>query len=43
MGRAHQGSPAKIVGNNEDALARIMRAAHGMAEEITARQKQQKL
>jgi hypothetical protein len=30
---------AKIVGNDEDELARIMRAAHDMAEEMTARQR----
>ena len=28
----------KIVGNDEDKLTRIMRAAHDMAEEMTARQ-----
>lgn len=32
----------KIVGNDEDKLARIMRAAHEMAEEMTARQKRRK-
>ena len=29
----------KIVGNDEDKLARIMRAAHDMAEEMRARQR----
>jgi hypothetical protein len=30
---------AKIVGSDENELARIMRAAHDMAEEMTARQR----
>jgi hypothetical protein len=33
----------KIVGNDEDKLARVTRAAHDMAEDMTARQKQRKL
>ena len=33
----------KIVGNDEDKLARIVRAAQQMAEEMTARQEQRKV
>ncbi len=35
-----EGLRAKIVGNDDEKLARIMRAAHEMAEEMTTRQKQ---
>lgn len=34
-----EGLRAKIVGNDEHKLARIMRAVHEMAEEMSARQK----
>jgi hypothetical protein len=33
---------AKVVGNDADKLARIMRAAHDMADEMTTRQKQRR-